>query len=170
MPVCIECNLDKEQSAFERSRATYRKRCKRCRWNKINAYRASGIGQQKHKEYHAKYTQMHSEELKTYHKNYRTVNKTKKNLAIKASLKAARKRNRQIVDQVKSKPCADCKGSFPTIAMDFDHVRGEKKANVANLVGTGRAVEVILEEIAKCDVVCSNCHRIRTQHRRIANG
>jgi lysyl-tRNA synthetase class I len=49
--------------------------------------------------------------------------------------------------------------------MDFDHVRGRKQKNVMELIPT-LSKKKIDEEIAKCEIVCSNCHRIRT-HRRI---
>jgi hypothetical protein len=50
--------------------------------------------------------------------------------------------------------------------MDFDHVRGTKHANVAELINT-LSKKRIDEEIAKCEVVCSNCHRARTYLRKI---
>jgi len=49
--------------------------------------------------------------------------------------------------------------------MDFDHVRGEKVLSISAMVHKGFSWESILAEIAKCDVVCSNCHRIRTAAR-----
>lgn len=52
--------------------------------------------------------------------------------------------------------------------MDFDHVRGEKFANVSKMVNTCEKLSRIEDEIAKCDLVCSNCHRIRTEKRRVA--
>lgn len=65
----------------------------------------------------------------------------------------------------KSKPCADCGVLYPYYVMDFDHVRGEKLANVSSMA-TGRfKVSDIDAEIAKCDVVCANCHRVRTYTR-----
>jgi hypothetical protein len=49
--------------------------------------------------------------------------------------------------------------------MDFDHVRGEKTHILARL-RTGRlAWSRLLDELEKCELVCSNCHRIRTQLR-----
>ena len=30
------------------------------------------------------------------------------------------------------------------------------------MIGCGQSKEAILEEIAKCDLICANCHRIRT--------
>ena len=73
--------------------------------------------------------------------------------------------------EVKSKPCQDCGGTFPTCCMDFDHREGEKKTgNVGSMFAHHYAKETIAAEIAKCDIVCANCHRIRTQQRRIGNG
>lgn len=65
-----------------------------------------------------------------------------------------------------SHPCADCNTLYPAVCMDFDHVRGKKSENVASMVYRGASNLKILEEITKCDLVCSNCHRIRTQTRR----
>ena len=66
----------------------------------------------------------------------------------------------------KAKPCMDCGGTFPTECMDFDHRDGlDKSFNVSN--STHLSEEVLLEEIAKCDVVCANCHRTRTKNRRL---
>lgn len=66
-----------------------------------------------------------------------------------------------IVRKAKAQPCADCLGTFPPCAMDFDHVRGVKEFGVA--AGICRVSDQrLLAEIAKCDVVCANCHRIRT--------
>ena len=71
------------------------------------------------------------------------------------------------IQELKEKtPCMDCKESYPYYVMDFDHVRGRKQANVMELVPT-LSKKRIDEEIAKCEIVCSNCHRIRTHMRRI---
>jgi hypothetical protein len=69
------------------------------------------------------------------------------------------------VDEMKSVPCMDCGGSFPPWVMDFDHVRGEKIGNVSALLNNGCGWEKIKQEIDKCDIVCSNCHRMRTYSR-----
>lgn len=61
----------------------------------------------------------------------------------------------------------DCLTTFPVEVMDFDHRPGvEKKFNISN--AGGRAWETIEAEIAKCDLVCANCHRLRTIERRQA--
>jgi hypothetical protein len=66
-------------------------------------------------------------------------------------------------------PCMDCGGVFPWVAMDFDHRPSETKRwpvsdEGCRLATKGMKVKV-LEEIAKCEIVCSNCHRVRTQER-----
>ncbi len=79
--------------------------------------------------------------------------------------KNQRKAAQEYVDNLKRKPCADCGQNFPSCVMDFDHVRGKKEFNIA----TGlrfKGIQQILAEVAKCDVVCSNCHRIRTHGRK----
>lgn len=77
-------------------------------------------------------------------------------------------RVRELLEVEKAKPCMDCGGSFPACAMDFDHVRGKKVRDISNCVVNAWSVERVKEEIAKCDLVCSNCHRIRTFRRREA--
>ena len=67
---------------------------------------------------------------------------------------------RQHLDSLKTTPCVDCGNSFPPCVMDFDHVRGEKVTSVSRMLRWSR--ERLLAEIAKCDLVCSNCHRLRT--------
>ena len=74
----------------------------------------------------------------------------------------------QYLRDLKTKtPCVDCGINYPYYVMDFDHVRGQKHANVMELVST-LSKKKIDEEIAKCEIVCSNCHRIRTHMRKMA--
>ena len=81
-----------------------------------------------------------------------------------------RRRIRAIIEQAKDRPCADCGRRFPTCAMDLDHVRGAKEFKVSEAVQRAYALSMkrVLEEIAKCEVVCANCHRVRTQQRLTA--
>ena len=65
-----------------------------------------------------------------------------------------------IIREAKSVPCLDCGGSFPHYVMDFDHVRGEKLFDIGQ--GRSRSERVLRAEMAKCEVVCANCHRERT--------
>ena len=60
--------------------------------------------------------------------------------------------------------CKDCKTYDPRV-LEFDHLK-DKSFNVSRAVsGSTRSWETILAEIKKCDIVCANCHRIRTQER-----
>lgn len=71
---------------------------------------------------------------------------------------------RFLTNHFKNKPCTDCGKSFPTCAMDYDHLR-DKKFDIA---GGYRKISVmdLLDEIDKCDVVCAVCHRFRTVKQR----
>ncbi len=72
-------------------------------------------------------------------------------------------------EELKSKPCTDCGNTFPTCCMDHDHKPGtEKLYCVGAMFAHHYSKELILAEVAKCELVCSNCHRIRTRDRRIA--
>ena len=70
------------------------------------------------------------------------------------------------INEYKSgKPCADCGGSFHFCAMDFDHLDPTKKvAPIARLRVLGSWTRV-LDEIEKCELVCANCHRVRSYNR-----
>lgn len=70
--------------------------------------------------------------------------------------------------QVKAGPCVDCGGKFPPECMDFDHVRGPKLFEIA--AARSRRLESVRDEIAKCDLVCANCHRTRTVRQRRGRG
>lgn len=66
---------------------------------------------------------------------------------------------------LKMNPCLDCEERFPPMCMDFDHVLGVKSFNIANATNSRLSWSRILDEIAKCELVCANCHRIRTYNR-----
>lgn len=68
--------------------------------------------------------------------------------------------------RVKNAPCVDCGRTFPPCAMDFDHVRGDKIFDVSR--GVDKTCAAVSAEIAKCDLVCACCHRIRTARRHDA--
>lgn len=80
----------------------------------------------------------------------------------KQQVKELRQRNQQFIwDFYSTHPCVDC-GENDPIVLELDHVRGKKLAGVSQLVHNTRSLKVIEDEIAKCEVVCANCHRRRT--------
>lgn len=82
----------------------------------------------------------------------------------KSALKR-RARMRDMIRAAKSMPCTDCGIAYPHYVMDFDHVDPKtKRAAISRLPHASK--ETIDAEIAKCDLVCSNCHREREHLRR----
>jgi hypothetical protein len=66
------------------------------------------------------------------------------------------------VQKLKDRPCQDCGGSFPPYVMDFDHLDGETKVGSVGSLRKLGSLRQILQEVSKCEVVCANCHRVRT--------
>lgn len=60
--------------------------------------------------------------------------------------------------------CADCDGKYPPCVFDFDNLGDPRKHTVVGKL-LWASWDRIAEEVSKCDMVCSNCHRIRTQER-----
>ena len=99
---------------------------------------------------------------KYYHKNH------------ERQLKLAKLRKHKYIEErkkwlegVKNKPCVDCGKIYPTWVMDFDHRDGQIKiGSISNLaIHNTSNFEKIKKEIAKCDLICANCHRERTYRR-----
>lgn len=69
---------------------------------------------------------------------------------------------RALINSIKiERGCVDCGFRAHPAALDFDHTDPAKKT--WTIAGSFcRRWERVLEEIAKCDVRCANCHRIRT--------
>lgn len=82
-----------------------------------------------------------------------------------AAIYRLRLRIKAIVNAHQNVPCKDCGNIFPVCCMDFDHVRGEKLGDICGMANSTLPIARILDEIQKCEVVCSNCHRIRTVKR-----
>jgi hypothetical protein len=79
---------------------------------------------------------------------------------------AIRLRQAELLTRLRSVPCIDCGGDFPPFVMEFDHREpGTGRTLVSHMAGRA-SDRRILEEVAKCDIVSSNCHRNRTFVRR----
>lgn len=96
---------------------------------------------------------------KAYDKQfYRTrTNKPKKIAKQKEWAKSVKEE----IWKIKSAPCMDCKLSFHPVCMDFDHL-SNKFMEIAEMIKRKFSLQRILEEVKKCELVCSNCHRLRT--------
>ena len=99
-----------------------------------------------------KYTREHYAENKQYY--------------VDKAIARKKKLYEEVIIVNKNKLCADCGQRFPIVCMDFDHARGVKKFNISSSYYQF-SMKKVQEEIAKCDVVCANCHRFRTAQRII---
>lgn len=77
-------------------------------------------------------------------------------------------KRRGIMTALKNKPCADCFQWFDPCQMDWDHREGVTKFKEVAKLGR-HTLEKLLTEISKCDLVCANCHRLRTYKRGYKN-
>lgn len=86
-------------------------------------------------------------------------------------------RRQEAVRQYKERPCADCRVQYPHYKMQFDHKggrddiyslrareKGKRPMSIA-LMLRKVSLENLMKELAKCDIVCSNCHSGRTYRR-----
>ncbi len=67
----------------------------------------------------------------------------------------------KFAEWLSDKFCVDC-GEKDPVVLDCDHVSGEKQFNISDMIRNSKSWELILEELAKCEIRCSNCHRKRT--------
>jgi hypothetical protein len=93
--------------------------------------------------------------MESYHKNYDRERKYRYD--------KSRENAQKLKEYKESLPCKDCDRFYPSYVMDFDHTSDDKENNVGSLIKSTWAR--ILREIEKCELVCSNCHRVRTHNR-----
>jgi hypothetical protein len=76
-------------------------------------------------------------------------------------------RNFKYVEDIKKRSkCTDC-GNNDYRVLEFDHLpQFEKIGHIATLIRKGWTIQRLDTEIAKCDIVCANCHKIRTWARK----
>ena len=101
-----------------------------------------------------------------YNKRYYAINRNEE----RARVEERRQTVTATLRRMKEVPCADCSNVFPPYVMDFDHRDPrDKLANVMWMAGKA-ATATVMAETAKCDIVCANCHTIRTlrQPRNVA--
>lgn len=82
--------------------------------------------------------------------------------SIAESNKSIRKSNiEKFVEFIRTSSCVDC-GENDPVVLELDHVRGEKRAAVSDMVKGCYKWDTIKTEIDKCEVRCANCHRRKT--------
>lgn len=100
------------------------------------------------------------------------------------SILTAKEHLAELYHDAKAKPCSDCGVQYPIHVMQLDHRDGALKRFGVNaplwpgsaqvrealakaIAELGSTETVMRAEIAKCEVVCANCHAERTYRRRI---
>lgn len=138
MKRCTVCkNLKPESDYFVKNKATNRlhAQCKQC--------------------YAAKRTAYQAQHYQKYGEAYRTRAKLRRK-QIKQELQA------QLLAYLSDRYCEQCGISDPRV-LDFDHIdRAHKSFSISRALTDGVHWSKILAEIQKCQILCANCHRIRT--------
>lgn len=84
-------------------------------------------------------------------------------------VKKSKAYKKKLYDKIKaikeSNPCIDCGKYYAFYQMDFDHISDNKEANISQMAYRYSSWRSIQNEISKCELVCSNCHRHRTYTR-----
>lgn len=139
MKKCPTCNIIKELSDFPlKGDGKYKAHCKLC----YNEYRRN-----RHKT--------------------NCIVREKEIKRGKINNKKRKKAKRQYIKIIKEKNCCvDCGKFFPYYVMHFDHMENKYK-NISSIISSNRSMKVLLAEINKCELVCSNCHRNRTYIRML---
>ena len=132
MKICRKCNTEKDYSEFYK-----------------NHRKSDG------------YNFWCKECMLAYGRGWYHVNKDRhiKNVA-KRNKRVFKEMHQFVYKYLDSHPCIDC-GETNPIVLDFDHVLGDKIANVSAMI-RNRGWAVLKAEMAKCAVRCSNCHRRKT--------
>lgn len=100
---------------------------------------------------------------KEYQKRWLDRNKTKqRKKCIKNNKQATERNSAYIFKYLTQHPCVDC-GETDVVVLEFDHLK-EKRASLAQM-RIYFSLQSVIDEIVKCEVVCSNCHRRRTSRR-----
>lgn len=134
-----------------------RKRCTKCKARKNTnsfGWKKLGVRKQSHcRQCMAKASRKHYKKNHSYY-----IKRNKKNQS-----KYAARSLEFVRSYLLSHFCVDCKNNDIRV-LEFDHLR-DKKYNINSLMHNGVSLVTLQREIDKCDVVCANCHRIRTYAR-----
>ena len=90
--------------------------------------------------------------------------------SVKVNYNTRKRSYRRVIDKhireyKESFGCIDCGEKYPYYMLDLDHITNDKKFSVSSYRSYTSDINVIKDEISKCEVVCANCHRIRTYQR-----
>ncbi len=169
--ICGKCKVEKPLDEFHLRKGVKDGR----RWScKVCHSAANLLYDSNHRERKAEVSRIwyskNKERAAAWGKVWRLDNPEK----VKATQVRYDKKKHRVIDFLIKKyggiPCMDCSGVFAWCAMDFDHRPDEVKefgvGSKGRLKATPERLAEVEKEIAKCNLVCSNCHRVRTKNRK----
>jgi hypothetical protein len=106
-----------------------------------------------------KYCQAHAMKV-----HYQNNTKIYRDRALIRNSRINNENKQKLFTYLSTHPCIDC-GNSDIRCLEFDHVEGTKTDNIARMITRGKSWNTIEAEIAKCEVRCANCHRIKTLER-----
>lgn len=172
---CSRCGETKPLSAFRPRRDGkdgLNARCRDCllewqreydaaRREEIRVYGLQRRATPEHRAYMKAYREANRERLNTQSRERRrirvAIDPSIRRRAVEAQQRIYR-RKREIANEAKVGGCIRC-GELELAALDFHHRNPSERLFTLGSNIASRTVEAIKAEIAKCDVLCANCHR-----------
>ncbi len=138
MKICTSCKQEKELIEFNKNKSRKDGHNNICRI-------CSNI---KSKDYYNNNTKEHK------------INVVKRNLKYRNNIREF------LLSFLNQNKCKDC-GNCDIRVLEFDHLpEFIKEYNISDMLRNSLSINLIKQEIKKCEVVCANCHRIRTNQRQ----
>ncbi len=103
---------------------------------------------------------------RAYRRKYHLENREKVNAYKRKYARRKRKEMSDFLNKIKEDSgCIDCKNKLRSYQLHFDHLpKYTKKFNISEFKWS-KVNKELMDEIAKCEVVCANCHAERTWNR-----
>lgn len=164
MKICTKCQKEKPLSEYYKCSAVksgYKSYCKECSYK----YKDPEKSRQQSAKYRAKNRDKVNKKLSEYYYKKKESDpewyEAKKARENKKNRERSEK-NRKIINEFKSQGCSRCGYNEHPAALDCHHVR-DKKFSLGSRLSRATKQQ-ITEELEKCIVLCSNCHRIEHYH------
>jgi hypothetical protein len=102
--------------------------------------------------------------MKLYHREY-WKGDSRRRKKLKDNWRLARENtHKQVADLLKNSACVQCSES-KFLTLQFDHIDTSlKEFDISTAITKGRPWHIIKAEIEKCQILCANCHSIKSMH------
>jgi hypothetical protein len=156
MRICINCGIS--FISTNPKQVCCSKTCNTKKWRKLNPERARENYRRADKKRKGK-NRYNSEKRKEWYQKKKVDPEWRSKINLQDRI-----RHKKVQDFIReykvSLGCKDCGYKQHHVALEFDHI-GKKEINVC----LAKSIKQAKKEIEKCEVVCSNCHSIRTFNR-----